>query len=663
MHLKKVSFKKSQYNAKILPMNPEDKSQIEELKKSLYSRNVPDIRTKRKFRYEKKEFDDVHTDWEHPKEDGEEVVLNKEYKDRSMSFITKFFVVSIIFFLLAIGIGTYLVLNGANIVSGDNIDITVSGPVSVPGGTPISFDIQVSNKNNIRLENVELVVDFPAGSVDANNSTKELKEFREVMQDIEPGGIGQKTVKVIVYGQENSSKEVLITVSYKVKGSNSVYKKQKEFEVLLNSSPLSLSVESFTEITSGQTFDIKVTLISNSKDVLKNLVLKGVYPSGFTFVSSDPAVTLDNSTWKIGDIPSGEKKTITIRGILEGQNEESRIFRFVSGAQSQSNKIAIGTEFISATQELSIKKPFVTVGINFEGNSDGGEYVGNFNTPTRVEITWFNNLPTSINNGEIRVKLSGNAFDKVAVSPEQGLYRSADNEIVWNSITTPELGSIGAGESGKVSFNITPRDTSTSFKGLTNPSISLVVDVSGKRSSESNVPETVVSGVSKNIKISSNASLSSQILYFDGPFVNTGSIPPKAEKPTTYTVVWTVDNTSNTLSGAYVHSSLPANVKWADKKTTGEDITYNKSTGEILWKVGSVNSYTFNNKTRRQVAFQVMLEPSITDVGSVLNVINSSTMRAVDDFTGKTLTDVQGVLTTRFSTDSKFKDGNEIVTR
>jgi hypothetical protein len=645
----------------------QDPSQIEELKKTLYSRNAPLIRTKRRLRFEKPQTEGVQTDWEHPPENEESPELNKYYQDHSMSFLKKLFIASLLFFIFAVGIGAYLVFNGSMIVSANNIDITVSGPVSVAGGTPVSFEIQVVNKNNIKLQNVDFLVEFPAGTVDPEDTTKELKQFREFIGEIEPGAVAQKTVKAVMYGQENSKKEIVVTTSYQVKGSNAIVPKQKTFDILLSSSPLALTVNSFEEITSGQLFDMKVTLASNSKETLKNLVLKANYPFGYNFVSSDVQTGGDSSTWKIGDIPPGGKKVITIKGRLDGEDDETRAFRFMAGTLSQNGQNVvptIGTQFISESREISIRKPFVSVGISLDDTVGGKEYVGGFNDSIKVEVSWFNNLPTAISDGEIHLKLTGNSFDKFSVSPEQGLYQSANNTITWNKITTPELGTIGAGESGKVVFNLTPRDLSTSFRGVSNPSISLTADVGGRRVSESNVPEQISSSAARNIKISSNASLSSQIVRSIGGIANTGPIPPRAEQTTTYTVLWTVDNTANTLSGAEVHASLPAYVTWLGKTSpSDEDISFNKSSGNIVWKVGSVDTYTVGNKKRRQVAFQISFTPSVAQIGQSPNLVDQSVLNAHDDFTEQTLTSSNSPMNTRFSSDPAFKDGDEIVGR
>jgi hypothetical protein len=640
----------------------DDQSKIDELNESLYSRNAPEVRTKRRLRFQKQKPIEVKSDWEHePEIPREDVELNQVYKDNSMSFFTKIFIASIVFFLLALSAGAFLFFKGSNIVSAKNVDIKVVSPVSVSGGETVPFEIQVVNHNNITLESVNLTVDFPEGTTDVDNSLKELKEFREPMSNIEPGGIGKKNVSAVMYGEENSKKEVRVLVSYRVKGSNATFEKEKIVDVLISSSPISLKVTSFKEVNAGQEFDLTVLLSSNSDEVIKNLLLKAAYPFGFTFISSDLKPLSDNSTWQIGDIPPGGKRSFKIRGKLEGQDDEARIFRFMTGAFSLTNNKVIGTEYTSTSQEVSIKKPFMTIGVALDSNTENQLYIGEFDDPVRVDISYFNNLPTSIIDAEIHVKLSGSAFEKGSVSPDQGLYRSEDNEIIWNSITTRELRDIGAGESGRVSFSVTPRDLSTSQKPLINPELKMDISVSGKRNSEDNVPEKLVSTVQRGIKIASNINLGGQVVRNTGPFKNNGPIPPVAERDTTYTVIWTVDNTTSSISNAQVQSSLPSYVSWVGAVSPStENIKYNSVDGTLIWYTGSLGARN-SNSSRKQVAFQVSLKPSLSQVEETPILVNESHLVAQDDFTGETLRSNLGSLNTRFSTDPSFKEGDEKV--
>jgi hypothetical protein len=639
-------------------MNPEDKSKIDELKKSLYSRSAPEIKQKRRLKFALPQKSTVATDWEHPQETKEEVELNKEYKDNTMAFTTKLFIGSLIFFICAMALGALLIFRGENIISADNIDITINGPVTIAGGDTLNFDVQIKNNNNVTLEAVDLDIDFPAGTVSAADRTKEYRKYRQTLDNIRPGGRGEQNVSAVLYGEENSKKQIKVNVSYRVKGSNAVFEKTKVYDILISSSPLSITVNSFKEVTSGQEFGVEVTLTSNSSEIMKNLLLRAEFPFGFTLTSTDIKAEGNRGTWKIGDVPPKGKKTIRFKGNLEGQDGERRVFKFTAGTQSAQRPGTIGTEFIASNREVAIKKPFMSTGIMF--NDESGEAIGSFNTPVKTTLSWFNNLPTEVTDGEIRVKLSGNAFDRVSVAPGEGYYQSTNNEIVWNKQTTQTLGSIGAGENGNIFFNFTPHNFSTPSRGISNPSVTVEVNVSGKRLSESNVPETVTTSARKTIKISSNLTLGAQLFRKSGAFENTGPIPPRADQQTTYTITWTVDNTVNTVSGAQVRGILPVYVKWLGKVSPStEDVVYNAN-GEVVWRIGNVDTFTQYNGRSRKVSFQVAVQPSLSQVGQAPFIMQNMGIQGVDDFTGQTLAGTAEELSTRYS--DGFRDGDQIVT-
>jgi hypothetical protein len=639
----------------------DDNSRIEELKKSLYSRTAPDIRTRRKLRFEETEAN-VKTDWERPKEEPINPVLNQKYEDHSMSFFAKLLIFSVIFCLFAVGIGVYIFLNGANLISANNIDISVSGPVSVPGGMPVSFDITVTNKNNVDLQLVDLSVNFPAGAANPDNPSQELTAFRELIGDIPAGQSAHRTIKAIIFGEENAQKQIVTDVTYNVKGSSSSFTKEKSYDVLINSSPVLLTVSSFKEITSGQEFDLKVDIKSNSQEVLKNVLLSASYPFGFTYLSSDLKSSVDNTIWHIGDIPPGGDKKITIHGKVQGEDTDTRVFHFNVGAQSSKNTNVIGTEYMSVTQEIAIQKPFVTVNIALDDDTTNGNAVGRFDQPVRVTVSWFNNLSSAVSDAEVVVKLSGSAYDKTLVQPGSGYFRSATDDIVWNEQTTPGLTSLGAGESDVVSFSVTPRDLSTSNRSITNPTLMFSASVSGKRTQETGVSGTLTAIANRTDRIGTNISLSGRVVRNIGPFANTGPIPPKSEQKSTYTIIWTIDNTANVVNNVQVTAKLPPFVKWTGQvNPQTEDISINKDSGLITWNVGTIGTYTANSLSSKEVDFQVSVEPSVNQVGSIPTIIGDATLTGADTFTGASVNSSQSFLSTRFSTDPLYREGQETV--
>jgi len=647
-------------------MPPEDQSRIEDLKQSLYSRNAPDVRTRRKLR-----FSDVSTDlkqdWEHPPEASEEAKLNAAYKDTSrhgMSLVTKIFLGSLVFCVVAVGAGAFIFLKGGNFVSANNIEIDMSGPVSVPGGAPVKFGITIVNKNTVTLKTVDLAIQFPPGTTDPNDTTQSLEQHQEVIGDIPPGGSITKSIDAVIFGEENTQKQVSATVTYGISGSTSVFTKVASYDVLVNASPVVITTSSLTEAISGQPFDLTATVKSDSANTIKNVILRATYPFGFSFLSSSvrPAGS-DNNVWAIGDIPPGGERAITIHGTLSGEDTDLRVFHFATGARDPVNPLVIGTTFMETEQDVSIQKPFMSLAFAVDGDASTTDHVGMFDRSESVSVKWSNNLPEAISNVIITAHLSGSAYDKDSVSAWGGYFRSATDDVIWNQQTDPELASVPSGASGVLSFSLTPKDPLAPDGHTVNPIIVMSGSATGDRSGQTNVPLNTGS-IARNVRIASKVSLSGRVVRGAGAFVNSGPIPPVAEQATTYTIVWSVDNTASAIGGAAVTATLPPYVSWLGHVSPGsEDVEFDKNSGVVTWNIGSLNAVSGGASNRREAQFQVSLEPSVDKIGQAPVLVNTATLNATDAWTSTPVTSNQGYLTTSYSTDPSYHRGDETVVK
>jgi len=640
-------------------MNPNgglNESRIEQLKKGLYSRASEARGMIRRARLSRG-TENVQSDWGTPDNLGvkSETVSGGEIP-QSSSFVKKIFLGSLAFFVLAFGTAVFIFYGGNNLISANNVDILVEGPVSVAGGEPISLDIAVINQNDVKLELVDLVVEYPRGTAYPDDTTKELARFRELIGDIEPGQDGRKTISAVFFGEENEKKDIKITAEYRVQGSNATFSKEKVYTVFISSTPISITTDSFTEVNSGQEFTMTFSIKSNSTKLLRDILFQAEYPFGFNFKRASPLTTYDKMFWKIGDLAPGAKRSITITGSIDGQNDDERVFRLNAGVQSTKDDKKIGIPLLSVHHSVMVKKPFITTSLALDGDVANKEYAAEAGKSIRADVSFINNLPTNIIDGEIAVRISGTALDKSSVVVERGFYDSVSGVIRWDKSNTAELSTINPGSGGTVSFSFTPSSQTTSK----NPGISLDVSVRGKRISESQVPEQIIASASRIVRIASKMRLLPRILYSVGPFVNTGPMPPRAEKETRYTIVWTVTNTSNAISNAQVRSSLPSYVKWLGVTTDDDKIVYNPVGGEVLWNIGTILPNA-QGVSSREVAFQVAFVPSANQVNSVPTIVNDAILTGEDEFTGLTLRDVRSSLNTRLSTDSNFENGDELV--
>jgi hypothetical protein len=276
-----------------------------------------------------------------------------------------------------------------------------------------------------------------------------------------------------------------------------------------------------------------------------------------------------------------------------------------------------------------------------------------------VEVLWKNNLPTSVANVEINAKLSGN-FDENSFIVDRGFYNSVTDTVSWSQERNPIFESLKPGEGGSVTFRF--RSPVFGNGPLTNPEAIIDVSVRGRRLSENNVSEEVVSTVVREIRFNTNLALIPRIVYSSGPFNNTGPIPPVAEMKTTYTVIWTLNNTVSDVSDAIVSATLPSYVKWIGQSSTNDGaITYNSVNREVTWDVGAINSGSGSSVSSREVAFQIEFLPSLSQIDQSPILLGKSKVTSKDDFTGSLLESIKGELTTRMSTDPNYVPGDDKV--
>jgi hypothetical protein len=631
-----------------MPDRPKDKSSLDVLQKELYSRNAHTTPATHAPTFHTKRYD-VAEGWK-PEHDETSTV---QPAPQPHMFIKRLLTASIAFFVIATALALYVFYGGRNIVSAENVQISVAGPVSIAGGEELALQISVSNNNRTPLEETKLMIEFPEGTRATAGSDDELRRVTESLGTIESGGKETKLVKAVLFGEEGSSKTIRVRVEYGVDGSNAVFVKEQEYDVSVTSAPVVLLIDSPGQTTSGQDLEFTVTAISNSPKTLPDVILEAEYPFGFVFGNADPKPDAGSTVWHLGRLEPQEKRTVTLRGVLSGQDEEDRVFRFTAGTSGTNTPI--GTAFITVAEPIAIKRPFI--GFALSVNGEKGETVrSGYGEPVRVEVAWANNTKTEVRDLSIAVKLDG-PFDERTVVPDKGFYRSSDNTVLWDASTEPSLRVAGPGKSGKVVFSVRPLAASKSSE-IKNPEISLAASIKGSRFIEDGAAENLVSSAERKVRISSKINLAARALYTSGPFKNTGPFPPQAEAETTYTIVWALSNASSDLSNVAVAATLPANVRYTGSADpSGEKISFNAATRQVVWNAGAVAAGLGYFRPVREVSFQVGLTPSKNQIGKVPDILGILSATGRDTWTNASLSGEGQALTTTLSTDPGFKIG------
>jgi len=558
----------------------------------------------------------------------------------------------------------YLFFGGGNLVSANNIDISVSGPTTTSGGEDISLDVIVKNTNRAELQGVNLTVEYPPGSRVSGDVNTELVRQVESIGIVPANGETRKTIKSILFGEKESIKQIKMTLEYRIKGSSATFYKDKHYEVAIKSSPVIVTVDYPKEVNSNQNFNFNIEVTSNSAETLKNILLKAEYPFGFTFSSANPSPTVknDNTIWRIGDLGSGEKRTIRIHGKLEGQNEEERTFRFSTGISSEKDPNSIGAAFSILAESVHIKKPFIGLDIAIKDDTSA-ESVVQLGEKVQTNIIWSNNLPTKLLDVRIEAKLSGSALDRISVTPSQGgYYRSVDNTIVWDRTGSSDFADVDPGFRGVASFTFA--SLSNLPTGTRNPQINIAVTASGNQVVSGGTPLHVSSDESKLVKINSVLGFLARAVRSIGPFENMGPIPPKADKETTYTIIWDLSSSLNNLSNTTVTATLPQYAKWnALVNPTSEKVIYDPLNSTITWNAGDIRAGTGSGTPPREVAFQIAVTPSLSQIGNIIPLLSNVKVSAKDLFSQKILEYSEQSITSNITSDPNSKPGDGVVAK
>jgi hypothetical protein len=630
------------------------KSPLERLKKGLYSRKDVFADAPR-HRVHLEENSVPHT-WQTPEAPAPEEVHALK---KSRKIYSYFFLGALVFFLGAAAIGGYTLFGGKNFISAANVDIVVAGPNTIGGGEVLALDVTIENRNATDIQLVDLIVEYPEGTKDAVDPSKDLAKVRFEVGDIGSRETAKKAIRAILFGEEGDVREIKLTAEYRTDNSNAIFYKEKEYKVTISSSPVLISVKAPEKALSGQPTDVEITISSNSAVPIKNLLLSLDMPFGLSVASAVPEATYSESVWRIGDLAPGAKRVIKLKLKVDGQDEEERSLRAHVGIASDRNNREIATNIISETHTFLLERPFL--GLDVTLNGVRGDLASESDRSIRGEIIWTNNSATKITNARIEARITGNVLDKNSVRVPEGFYDSLNNTIVWEGGRTPGLDSIAPGEDGRVSFNFS---TLASIPGqsIANPTVNIVVSAAGSRIDEGGAPQEITAGATRSVKLISNLAVSARALFSQGPFQNSGPIPPKEDEETTYTVVWTVTNTSNNVTGARVTASIPAYVKWRGVVSPVDaSISYDPTGGGIVWDIGAVPRNADIGSGAKQVYFQLTLRPSANQVGSVPILVNESIVRGTDVFTGVTIENKAPALTTRTSSDLLFKAGDDVV--
>lgn len=641
-------------------MPPEDESKIKKLNETLYSRSryQNPLDTRAEVTGQAPEAPQPEQAW-----GGTELneILSRERKPSDpMPVAKKLFLFAALFFGATLIVAGFVFFGGANFISSKNVDLEITGPAETEAGEPIELKVAIKNGNNADLDSAVFSVQYPQGARSAEDSSQALTFSKEDIGKLKAGDEAVRNVSFLLIGQRGEAKELKFSVQYKVAGSNAIFYKDKVYELTIGDSPLSLEIESPVTVTSGESFPLSVTVKQNSTEVLKNVMLKAEYPYGYAAGSASPTAFAENNIWALGDLAPGATKKITITGRLTGENQDERTFRFYVGSAEGGAPAANFKNILLTDQKtVTLERPSVDLYISFNGERPPETYVAPAGQGINTTVVLQNNLPEKLLNPRLEARFESAGLDEASITASNGgFYNSALDRLVWDFGEAGSVNELVPGATKTVSFRFASKTDSLSGR---NRDIGIVFVVTGTPVGSK---QAISVSEARTVKVASQVTLNTKTLHSTGLFQNTGPIPPKAEKETTYTAVLSAGNTQTELTDAKVTARLGSAVKWKGSKSKNpENISYDEGSNTVTWNLGTLAAGTGFSTALREVQFQIGFTPSLSQVGTTPTLVSSISFSAYDPVAGKTVTLPAQSLTTNMPFDPAFIQGDGIVVK
>jgi len=528
----------------------------------------------------------------------------------------------------------------------DKVDLLIRGPENIISGDEAEYIIKCKNNTNITIKGLQLKFYYPENSIpmDGNEMIKSVD-----LPDLLSGEEIQTELLAKIVGLKGETKIARAELSYQPAKISSRFDTQAEFSTTIISVPLMVNFDLPESLVDGQSFDFSLIYINQAEVSFDDLQIQIEYPLGFNFESAEPSpIENEENTWDIGKLIAKEQGKIFIRGSIQGEQDEVKLFKARLGFFEDDNFIL----YAEATKAFQIVSAPLSVSQEVNGSS---EYIALAGQELKYRITYQNTTNVAIRNVVITSKLEGNVLDfaKLNLESSKGSFDGENQTITWNAGNLPALEYLGPRQEGYIDFSIIVKSP-LPVKNYADKNFTVINKII---IDSLNVPLSLgdiqITGQSESVvKIASSLSLRAQGYYSDELIPNSGPIPPKVGQTTTYTIKWNLTNAGNDLGNVRVEAYLPPHVKWLNNfRPSRANLKYNFQTGKLVWEIGDLSASTGTLSPVAQAAFQVSITPSLAHLGSAVELVGRSQVMARDDFAGIELIVSDKVIETKLPND------------
>ena len=506
-----------------------------------------------------------------------------------------------------------------NIYSKEALRLEILGSEQADVLQEIEYIVKYKNNGETRLDDPQLIFEYPEHSIPSEDTSLRItKSSDELGQAIYPGQEQTFHFKCRLFGKQGESKKAQATLSYQPKNLKARYESITTFTTIIEKVPFTFNFDLPSKIESGKELEFNINYFSNIEYPLSNLRVSVEYPTGFEFIGSTPQ-SLEKIEWDIGLLNRAEGGRIEISGKLLGGVGAEEIFKAKIGSWQDGEFVLLK----EITKGITIIQPSLYISQQINGNP---EYAASPGDLLHYQVFFKNIGEDLLSNLFLIAKLEGEAFDFDTLRAPQGEFESGDNSIIFDWKRIAKLQFLDAGKQGEIEFWIELKKEWPIFSAEDkNPVITSKIYLSQAEEEFIN-------------KVNSKLVISQKVYFQDEVFGNTGPMPPKVGKDTTYTVMWQAKNYYNDVNDVRVKAVLPENVDLTGKifpEDESSNFALDSESREIVWEVKELKmSQGILGTPCPNISFQIKFNPSESQKGKTLEIIQGIKIIGLDNWTG-----------------------------
>ncbi|MFA5780636.1 MAG: hypothetical protein WC947_10960 [Elusimicrobiota bacterium] len=536
-----------------------------------------------------------------------------------------------------------------------DVSIEIYSQNNISRGVPFEVTVQLTNEINNFLEDAKVILILTPGiiSLEEGNGTNR-NMLVDTVGNIGGGSLTKRTFKLLSVGDINSVQKITAELSYRT-GGKALFSVKTSKDISITSPAIALSIKKPEQIVAGSKFDLEVNYENTSSFDFSNIILEATYPASFIFDSASIPPTSLNNYWWLGELKSGSKGSIQIKGALNSLNKEVSNIPFSLSANFGEKNYSIDEQLAS----LSISPAPIFIQITPNGNDD---YIAKIGDEITYVVNYRNDSGIALADVVLKTQFVGDLFDFTTLRTNGG-FNSLTGTVTWTASNVPALRLLEPGALGQVETRIKlnpyyqiKRPSDKNFVLRVNTEInspSVPYYISAEKTSTVVAKETKVMGVT---------SVDAQALYRDpgAGIVNAGTFPPKVNRPTQFSIHWILKNYLTDVKNVEVKASLGREVKWVSsvRSNIESSPTYNERTQEVIWNIDKISASRGILSDPIEAIFKVEVTPNITEVGQYVDILGKTTFTATDDFTGVDTVSYDNPLTTNLTDDKTVQSEN-----